>query len=298
MMAPARCCFLSPLPAVAGAVALLAAALLAPAPAAAFIRTTTCVPDNPAHPFACLDGEEPLPIAWPDACVGYEVQQDGTRDFPDADALAAIIDEAFAVWRDVECATFEAVRIGLTASRVVGVTDGQPNGNIVLFVDNGWRHARNIQALTSVSYRPSNGEIADADIEMNSEFFAFGVVDASSAAGTTDLLNTLVHEVGHFVGLDHTTGDGFVGDPADVSLATMFAAAQAGEIGKRTLEDDDIAGVCAIYPSPDGRNACSCPPEGCAEAESRRGCASAGPGALGWALALLPGLAVLRRRRT
>src|SRR4029078_11239294 len=36
---------------------------------------------------------------------------------------------------------------------------------------------------------------------------------------------------------------------ATVMAATMFAAVAPGDIERRTLTDDDIAGVCAIYPA-------------------------------------------------
>ena len=55
----------------------------------------------------------------------------------------------------------------------------------------------------------------------------------------TDLRNTVTHESGHMLGLGHS---------ADVN-ATMFASASTGETSKRTLADDDIAGICAIYPT-------------------------------------------------
>jgi hypothetical protein len=276
--------------------AIAATALLAPNTAHAFVRTTTCVTNNPAHPFACREDETPLPIRWPDACVTWMLQQDGTADWTDLTSLQRIVNEAFLTWNDVECAYFEATYGGTTESRVVGVTDGMANGNVVLFVDSGWRHARNIQALTSVSYRPDNGEIADADIEMNSEYFAFGVVATAADAGITDLANTLVHEVGHFLGLDHTTNVDFVGEPEEIPLATMYASALSGEVNKATLEADDIAGICAAYPATvGGQSACTCTTGECAgpEEPTKRGCA-AGTGAHAW---WLLALAYRRKRR-
>jgi MYXO-CTERM domain-containing protein len=50
--------------------------------------------------------------------------------------------------------------------------------------------------------------------------------------------NTVTHEVGHFLGLDHTP----------IEAATMFATAPRGETAKRDLHQDDIDGLCAIYP--------------------------------------------------
>ena len=46
----------------------------------------------------------------------------------------------------------------------------------------------------------------DADIEVNAQHFRWAdlKVDGQIDAETADLQNTLVHEFGHFIGLDHT----------------------------------------------------------------------------------------------
>jgi hypothetical protein len=122
-----------------------------------------------------------------------------------------------------------------------------------------------IVALTSVLYEPDTGRIIDADIEVN----GWDGVDSGSVFGSPprhgwyftcgedtklcasygeaacrsiDLQNTVTHEAGHFIGLAH----------APDSAATMFAKTSAGEIEKRSLSPDDVAGVCAIYPPPSG----------------------------------------------
>jgi MYXO-CTERM domain-containing protein len=72
-----------------------------------------------------------------------------------------------------------------------------------------------------------------------------------------DLRNTLTHEVGHLVGLAHV--------PDSQPAATMFARTTPGEIEKRSLSEDDIAGVCAIYPD-EGDGGCGCGSGGAAGA--------------------------------
>jgi len=70
-----------------------------------------------------------------------------------------------------------------------------------------------------------------------------------------DLQNTLTHEVGHFVGLRHVcnAGGGTDSDldPCGPPFAqiTMYPLTSPGDVAKRTLDADDVAGVCAIYPS-------------------------------------------------
>ena len=53
-----------------------------------------------------------------------------------------------------------------------------------------------------------------------------------------DLENVFAHELGHYLGLAHSTE----------AEATMFASAVAGETLKRDLAADDVEGLCAAYP--------------------------------------------------
>lgn len=310
---------------------LLARCLLVPvlvglaAPAWGFVRTPTCLDDNPSHPFACRDGEEPIPLAWFQRCVTYTVNVNATADVDDPQIAFDAIERSFAVWNELDCSFLEMRRSAINDDDNVGLSsDGFPNGNVIVFVDEGWRHPANIQALTSVSYDPSDGRIADADIEFNSQRFNFGVVDGDNGRFTTDIENTLVHEAGHFLGLDHTTTENFVGDEAEVPDATMYATAQTGETQKRTLHPDDAAGACDAYPlAADPGDDCGCEPNGdewsepsgsCTpdwaavggtpgggddddDGRRRKGCAATGAPAPGPAALIALGLIALRPRR-
>ena len=121
-------------------------------------------------------------------------------------------------------------------------------------------------AITSVWARESTGEIVDADIEVNAVNFVWAdlVSMPSLGGGRQDLQNALTHEMGHFIGLDHTCwSDPRVAQPTDyqgqpvpecatasdeVKATTMFASADAGDTSKRTLAPDDQLAVCDIYP--------------------------------------------------
>jgi MYXO-CTERM domain-containing protein len=78
----------------------------------------------------------------------------------------------------------------------------------------------------------------------------------------------LTHELGHVLGLDHPCDDGTIVPtptdhlgqtipscqpewrlPTEIKESTMYNYSGLAEIKKRTLEPDDKAGVCAIYPA-------------------------------------------------
>ena len=100
--------------------------------------------------------------------------------------------------------------------------------------------------------------------------------DEACAEGEIDLLNTVTHEAGHFLGLGHTSVDG----------ATMAAYGQTGDIDKRTLEPDDEDGYCALeLPEHGSSDSCDTPvysaggPSAGADAPAEDGCAVAAAGA-------------------
>jgi hypothetical protein len=121
-------------------------------------------------------------------------------------------------------------------------------------------------AVTSVFARKSDGEILDADVELNAVTFKWSdlVRYPSDAGNVQDLQNTLTHEFGHLIGLDHTcfiegTRPGAVDDRGQpvpscghasdaIKATTMFAAVIPGDLERRTLSPDDRRAVCAIYP--------------------------------------------------
>jgi hypothetical protein len=160
-------------------------------------------------------------------------------------------------------------------------------------------------ALTTVSYAQDSGEIVDADMELNAwagsgpapPGYYFTCVDTGGTCGAPgqagciamDVQNVATHEAGHVLGLAHSS----------VAGSTMEASAPLGETAKRTLAQDDVQGVCAIYPAGqptrvtcDGTGLLAPRPSSTCEQPSSCGCGTAG--AEGW-LGLLALL--LRRRR-
>ena len=218
----------------------LAAFSLLPVAAEAWVQTTTCrETSNTGDPLRCRQGETPIPIYWDVDSVVYRINEAGTSDVSFDEASAAIR-RSFDTWNEVSCSGLRLVYGGITGEDFVGFdsTSIQSNSNIVMFVDSGWRHQGDALGLTSVTYDLTTGEIVDADIELNDQNFTFTTSDVPGEV-QIDIQNTVTHEAGHVVGFDHSSQQG----------GTMLASAPPGEISKRELHQDDIDGLCAVYPT-------------------------------------------------
>lgn len=225
--------------------------MLPAAPALGYQQTMTC---DASGQYACRRGERPLPVRWPGAQAGYVINERGTQnsDAPRgfSPELEAVVTSSFDQWNQVRCPGAPAhdacsdmllIYEGTTRNDVVEFNQRNLNANmnLVIWRDTGWDQVASSMtfALTSVTYNPQTGQIVDADIEINSENYMLNVIDPVER-NYADLKNTLVHEVGHFIGLDHSHLRG----------ATMYPNAGLGETSKRVLHDDDIEGLCASYP--------------------------------------------------
>jgi hypothetical protein len=258
---------------------------IAPAAAHAYCRTSTCDAGtgsrcNPVQPTDCG-----TPLAWKGGCLGYSLQQDGSSlsdvTLQQAEAIFA---QAFAAWTGADCAGggSPALRVDYQGPVACGMhefnqEEGYGNANIIVFKDTGWPHGNDgrVLALTTVTYDLANGQIYDADMELNSEHVvADGAVFTIGDGNVQfDLLSIATHEVGHFLGMSHSASHD----------ATMFADYIPGSTDLRSPSDDDIAGICEAYPPGEVSSSCDATPHGglANECDSPPGssCCTVAPGA-------------------
>jgi hypothetical protein len=227
------------------------------------------------------------PVLWLHSCISVRADGRGSIDVPLPQVDAALA-RAANNWtsRTSSCSFLQLVPLEAGPKADVAI-DGQPT---IVFRDEAWRrpgasmeHDPSSIGLTSVFYvdtpgARADGTILDADIELNGVYFTFTTtpMTATPRPGTTiaDLENTLTHELGHVQGLAHTCWD-HVRDapplddqgqmipdcngpvPDAIRMTTMFPyASMPGETSKRHLSDDDVRGICEIYPA-------SAPPPAC-----------------------------------
>lgn len=290
----------------------VALALLVPLQAAAYVRTVIQFTDT------CLFWKERT-LAW---------SASAPLGAPDEEAALQTVRASFAVWAAESC-TDLAFDEGARVARATGFSPEGPNVNTIVFRERDcsdvvpaddpcraedscaaaydcWGEDDRLIAVTTSTFSQCSGRMVDSDIEFNGATFRFTTGDGPTCASATetgcidtDIQNTLVHEIGHLIGLDHTP----------VQEATMFASAGTGEVKKRDLAEDDRAAICAVYPAGGPTSICepARPLEECGEgeitqAEQAGGCGcAAGTGGGGGALGLALGLLLLRRgarRRT
>ncbi len=224
--------------AVASAIALSLGAVGADA----YCRTTSCEGGSTgARCVPAQAGDCGVELHWPSPCVSFDLQKDASSDVS-LDSATAVFHAAFASWTTASCASggtprMEMVDLGPVACDKHEYSQQQGNANLIVFRDKSWPHAGqgSTLALTTVTFNLDTGEIYDADMELNSAQVTFTTVDT---AVEFDLLSVATHECGHFLGLSH----------AALPDATMYADYKPHSTSLRSLNEDDIAAICAVYP--------------------------------------------------
>jgi MYXO-CTERM domain-containing protein len=224
----------------------------------AFCSATTC---NLADPRAgCRtnsDGCETTgkSLAWASDCVSFAVHAKGSEKLGiSARTLEREVERALARWTSAACdggdaPTMQFVSMGAVECDLSEYNTDRANANIVLFEDEAWPYEGGIDtiATTRLRFNPDTGALNDADIQLNSAEYDFSVADPVTG---TDLSSVLTHELGHLLGLYHS----------NVAGATMETAYSADDDARRSLEPDDVAGVCELYPPDRTPASTSCAP--------------------------------------
>lgn len=195
-------------------------------------------------------------VRWPQSNVTYSIQRNAlnyvdTSAFAD-DAPEAVIQTAihasFRSWQNVG-ADMQFHFAGMSEVEDTG-SDGE---NTLTWIGNNWNRrsygASRVIAVTMSTYKTGSGHIVDSDIHFNATNYCWQVRDSNlpNSMPCMDVQNIATHEIGHFIGLDHSSEDIYEPRP-ELSEAAMFFASYAGDITRRLLNLDDQRAILSHYP--------------------------------------------------
>lgn len=202
-----------------------------------------------------------VPVKYSTAApVGFKTDRGSLGAFSNAVATQLAV-ESFQVWADVPTATISFQHGGqlpedVNASNFSSylVFDGE---NRIIFDDDGGI----VRAIFGEG--AENGVLGFAQSlpsQTGSYVSGYAVINGKFSISPWNLnflqfKATVVHELGHFIGLDHTqinvrfanNGD----DRDDIYIPTMYPTSTDNDTSLATLNPDDIAAVSFLYPSPE-----------------------------------------------
>jgi hypothetical protein len=209
-------------------------------------------------------------LLWVNPQITFVQDTLGSADTVNGSEFTAF-SQSLASWRGAAtvCSSLQLIEGPRVSDRRIGwERDSPDNRNLVLYrrtdcnaaAPNGdpcwgdgscqnkydcWDGADGTLALTTTTYSLDTGHIYDTDIEANDLWFFFTTADSAPCGGTpnatcvaSDVQNTMTHELGHALGLDHAP------DP----YSTMYATAEKGETLKRQLDLGSQQYLCEAYP--------------------------------------------------
>jgi len=206
-------------------------------------------------------------LSWDTKSIPYAINSAGAHGMSDV-AIESMVAASTRNWAAPVAAGISWVQQANTA-----IMGADPHDAVnAIYFDDHWTQDPSLLGLTYV-WSTTDGEIVGFDMALNATHHEWSV-DGSD--DSNDLLNTLSHEFGHALGVDHSPS---------IEIATMYPSTFPGELVKRDLDTDDIDALLYLYDVAEKDPAAA-------------GCSTAPHPShhLGW-LVLLP-LVALRRTRT
>jgi hypothetical protein len=208
----------------------------------------------PAYTVQYADKARALRLRWKTSTINLTLSESLGRPSPlvtaSKDGIYEALKKSLQHWKDVADVNFkitwtDKTDVSPTGARGDGVsliTIADSSDNILFFDGEP-----NTAAKTRVFFN-GKGQITEGDIVLN----PYQLFSDDGTAGTFDLESVLTHEIGHLLGLGHSdiTGATMHGHHAMNGIYSLPVSAF------RTLAQDDISGVRALYGFAEDENCC------------------------------------------
>ena len=212
--------------------------------------SVTAFPYTPQY----ADDAETMPLRWRSKIITVSISNSFFKEninITSESNVSEAVKKSFEAWENIADLKFDLKSSDKQAISPVGksgdgislITIAQTPENLLLFSGENSETA----AFTRVFFN-RRGNLAEADIVLN----PYAQFSTDGTIGTFDLQATLTHEIGHLLGLAHST----------VSGSTMFehqgknGTYSLSNFSFRTLSDDDISGIRGLYGAETGNENC------------------------------------------
>jgi hypothetical protein len=187
-----------------------------------------------ASAYVLERAESGAAVHWAESCVTWWMEVSGCSSLT-PEETRDVLRDSFEAWDEFEGMYIDFEEGGISCVASPGLDEDGPLNIAVWRQGTGsWPYAARVVGLTTLTFDKETGEIVDADMEFNEEDFVFS---KDMLPNTYDLQHAVTHEVGHILGLGHSTVRG--------SIMHETAGPEGWE--ERALSTDDREGVSANH---------------------------------------------------
>ncbi|HKO58601.1 MAG TPA: matrixin family metalloprotease [Thermoanaerobaculia bacterium] len=165
---------------------------------------------------------------WKTTPITVRVNTAGNATITDSDRGVTAVVSSIRAWGIISSSSTSSSAVRGSAPAIIMLNT---NGNVC---------TGSCLAATLTGYYHQEGAsyfVDDADIYTNTRYSYTSSRETDGCSGEYDIDGIMVHEVGHVIGLGHSS----------VAGATMYPSVSSCNFANRTLEADDLAGRNALY---------------------------------------------------